>query len=194
MMVTRTPANLVLIGLMGAGKTTTGTRLAKRLSRPFLDTDVEVEKDTGQTIAELFADRGEQGFREAEAKTVQRITQIRGQVIAVGGGTVINPDNAAALRKTGTVIWLDVDPDILVTRMGSRVSRAHRPLLADATSAAELHRRVNELRDNRDAAYRACAHHIITVDEDHSGDQVVKIILRLIGFRPLRPTTTLSTT
>lgn len=172
---------------MGAGKTTTGTRLAKRLGRPFIDTDAAVEQATGMTIAELFAQRGEEGFRQAEADTVRRITQDRGQVIAVGGGTVINPANARALRASGTVIWLDVEPTILVNRMGSRVSRAHRPLLADATSADELYRRVNHLRDERDQAYRSCAHHIITVEEDFSGEQVVRLILRLLGRRASQP-------
>lgn len=179
-----TPANLVLIGLMGAGKSTTGMRLAKRLGRPFVDTDQQVEMDTGKTIAQLFADQGEEGFRQAETATVQRVAQKRGQVIAVGGGTVLNPTNVELLRKTGTVFWLDVRPEILVGRMGSRVSRAHRPLLADATSADELHRRVNQLREARDEVYRAAAHHIISVDGDQSGDVVLEQILRIIGHRP----------
>ncbi|WP_336249594.1 shikimate kinase [Stomatohabitans albus] len=178
------PANLVLIGLMGAGKSTTGLRLAKRLGRPFIDTDAQVEVDTGKTIAEIFAQDGEDGFRRAEAETVSRICQQRGQVIAVGGGTVLNKANTAVLRKNGTIFWLDVEPDILVGRMGSRVSRAHRPLLADATSADELHRRVNDLRDARDEAYRSAAHHIIRVDGGQSGEAVITEILRIIGHRP----------
>lgn len=178
------PANLVLIGLMGAGKSTTGARLAKRLGRPFIDTDVQVEADTGMSIAELFETRGEEGFRAAEAETVQRIAATRGQVIAVGGGTVLNRANAEALRKSGTVFWLDVEPDILVGRMGSRVSRAHRPLLADATSADELHRRVNTLREDRNDAYQQAAHHIISVNGDTPSEAVLAEILRVIGQRP----------
>ena len=173
----------MLIGLMGAGKSTTGARLAKRLGRPFVDTDIQVEADTGKTIAELFEERGEEGFRQAEAETVQRVAAIRGQVIAVGGGTVLNWENAEALRKSGTVFWLDVEPDILVGRMGSRVSRAHRPLLADATSADELHRRVNTLRDARNEAYHRATHHIISVDGDTPGEAVLAEILRIIGHR-----------
>ena len=146
--------NIVLIGLMGAGKTTVGRLIAKRLGRPFVDTDDVVEKTEKRTIAEIFAADGERGFRRLEAAAVRSVAALRGQVIAVGGGAVLDPGNVTQLRSTGDLVLLDADPTTLAARIGDASSR---PLLAGGDSSETLRR----LRDARAAAYGDAAGHAV---------------------------------
>lgn len=153
--------NLVLIGLMGAGKSTVGELLAEILHRPFVDTDARVEAAAGRTIAELFATAGERRFRQLEAEQIRRVAALRGQVVAVGGGALLDPANATHLRSTGDLVLLDADPGELAARVESQdtvLSSSTRPLLTDAPDTAT---RLAELRALRDAAYVGSASHVV---------------------------------
>lgn len=123
--------HLVLVGLMGAGKTSVGEVCAARLDRPFVDTDDLVETAAGMTIADVFAYYGEARFRalEREAVTDACASPIPA-VIACGGGAVLHGDNRRRLKTAGLVVWLQAPPEVLVDRVGRGQARAERPLLA----------------------------------------------------------------
>ncbi len=142
--------NIVLIGLMGVGKTTVGALLAERLARPFVDTDDLVEQEARMAIADIFAASGERHFRQLEAAAVRRVAALRGQVVAVGGGAVLDPANVAQLRSTGDLVLLDGMPTELAARVGQATTR---PLLADEDAAGRL----ALLRTERAAAYTSAA-------------------------------------
>jgi shikimate kinase len=119
--------SIVLIGLMGAGKTAVGRRLANWLDLPFTDADSEIEEAAGQTITEIFAEHGEAYFREGERKVIARLLEGGPQVLATGGGAYMNPETRAAIKARGVSIWLKTDLSVLLKRVGRR---DHRPLLA----------------------------------------------------------------
>jgi shikimate kinase len=119
--------SIVLIGLMGAGKTAVGRRLANRLDLPFIDADSEIEQAAGQSIKEIFAEHGEDYFREGERKVIARLLESGPQVLATGGGAYINPETREAIRTQGVSIWLKADLRVLLKRVQRR---DHRPLLA----------------------------------------------------------------
>lgn len=119
--------NIVLIGLMGVGKTTVGRLLADALGRPFADTDAVVENEAHATVTQIFAQEGERRFRALESEAVRKAAALRGQVIAVGGGAVLDPSNVTHLRSTGDLVLLDGDPQTLSRRVADAASR---PLLA----------------------------------------------------------------
>jgi shikimate kinase len=164
--------HLVLVGLMGAGKTSVGRRCAVRLERRFVDTDDVVEADAGTTVAELFGARGEEEFRALERDAVARVTaSSEPLVIACGGGAVLDPDNRRALRATGFVVWLDAPPDVLASRLSGDDSR---PLLAGGDRTATLTR----LGDARAAAYEEAAHAVVGTDgrtQEEAADEVVRV-------------------
>ncbi len=117
---------IVLVGLMGAGKTTVGRRLAKRLGLPFVDSDHEIEKAAGMSVAEIFECFGEADFRSGERRVIGRLLDGKQQVVATGGGAFINEETRALIKDKGLSIWLDADIDILVERTARRDTR---PLL-----------------------------------------------------------------
>lgn len=143
---------------MGAGKTTVGRQLAKRLGRSFLDSDHEIVARTGVPIPTIFEIEGEEGFRRREAQTIGEVTEASDIVLATGGGVVINPDNRRRLHETGWVVYLDVPPALLYER--TRHDR-NRPLLNVPDPLARL----EELYAARDPLYREIAH--IVVDGSH---------------------------
>ena len=124
---------VVLIGMRGAGKTVVGRLLAKRLGRPFIDTDDVIEQRGGRTITEIFSAEGEAGFRRREHEVIEQLDPDRPMIISVGGGAVLHPDNRARLRDLGHVVWLDAATDVLWDRMrgDSRTSSTRPPLLSD---------------------------------------------------------------
>jgi len=143
---------------MGAGKTTVGRQLAKRLGRSFLDSDHEIVARTGVPIPTIFEIEGEEGFRRREAQTISEVTEASDIVLATGGGVVLNPDNRRRLHETGWVVYLNVPPALLYER--TRHDR-NRPLLNVPDPMARL----EELYAARDPLYREIAH--IVVDGSH---------------------------
>jgi shikimate kinase len=146
--------NIYLIGLMGAGKTTVGRQLAKRLHRRFLDSDHEIEARTGVRIPTIFEIEGEVGFRRRETQVLAELSLEVDLVLATGGGAVLAPVNQACLRDTGTVIYLHAPPEVLYDR--TRHDR-NRPLLQVSDPLQKL----KDLYGQRDPIYRSTAHLIV---------------------------------
>ena len=120
------PRTLVLVGLMGAGKSAIGRRLAARLGLDFIDADKEIEAAAGCTIADIFAMHGEAAFRDGERKVIQRLLNGPVKVLATGGGAFIDPEIRSAVAQNGISIWLRADLELLVNRCSRRNNR---PLL-----------------------------------------------------------------
>jgi shikimate kinase len=120
--------SIVLVGMMGVGKSSVGRRLAARLSVPFVDADSEIEAAAdNMTIAEIFARHGEAYFRSGEARVIARLLERGPQVLATGGGAFMNAETRALIRERGISVWLQASPDVLLRRTGKR--RSDRPLL-----------------------------------------------------------------
>lgn len=130
----QTFSSIVLVGLMGAGKTAIGKRLAARLGLPFFDADEEIERAAGMTVAEIFARHGEAAFRAGEKRVIQRLLSQGQVVLATGGGAFMDPDTRAVIKARGVSVWLRVPVPILVARTRRR---SHRPLL-QAGNPAEI--------------------------------------------------------
>jgi shikimate kinase len=122
----RISRTVVLVGLMGAGKSCVGRRLAARLGMDFLDSDAEFEAASGSTISDYFARFGEPAFREGERKVISRLLDGPPVVLATGGGAFVDPATRERIKRTGTSVWIRADLDLLLKRT---VGRDHRPLL-----------------------------------------------------------------
>jgi shikimate kinase len=156
--VSRAP-HLVLIGLMGAGKTTVGRACAAELGRGFVDTDELIGIRTGQTIPEIFASVGEAGFRAAErAAITDVVASPEPLVIACGGGAMVDAENRRTVRDE-FVVWLTADPAVLAARATAQTD-VERPLLAGGDPGVMLRR----LADQRAGAYEAAAHATVPTD------------------------------
>ncbi|HEX5932073.1 MAG TPA: shikimate kinase [Methyloceanibacter sp.] len=136
------PRSIVLIGLMGAGKTAVGRRLANRLDLPFIDADTEIEAAAGGTISEIFVEHGEAYFRQGERKVIGRLLDSGPQVLATGGGAFMAPETRASIKAHGVSVWLRADLKVLLKRVGRRDNR---PLLA-AGDPGEVMKRLMEKR------------------------------------------------
>ena len=123
---------IVLVGLMGAGKTKIGRRLAARLNLPFFDSDNEIEAAAGETIEEIFRNRGEAAFRDGERRVIARLLQQPTHVLATGGGAFMDPATREAIARRGVSVWLRADLDVLFARVSRR---SNRPLVAAQRSA-----------------------------------------------------------
>jgi shikimate kinase len=119
--------SVVLVGMMGVGKSSVGRRLAARLSIPFVDADTEIEAAAKMTIPEIFARHGEPYFRSGEARVIARLLESGPQVLATGGGAFMNADTRALIGQKGVSVWLHADLDVLLRRTSKR--RSDRPLL-----------------------------------------------------------------
>jgi shikimate kinase len=128
--------SIVLVGMMGVGKSSIGRRLAARLGVPFVDADAEIEKAAGMSIADIFARHGEADFRSGEARVIARLLDGGPQVLATGGGAVMNADTRAAIKAKGVSIWLSAELDVLMRRINKR--KNDRPMLQTADPAATL--------------------------------------------------------
>ncbi len=117
---------IVLVGLMGAGKTTVGRRLAQRMRLPFVDADHEIERAAGMTISDIFERFGEPYFRDGERRVIARLIDGRPKVIATGGGAFVNPETRALILDQALAVWLDAEPAVLADRVRRRDTR---PLL-----------------------------------------------------------------
>jgi shikimate kinase len=159
---------IVLVGLMGAGKTTVGRRLAEKLGLAFIDADHEIELAAGQSVEEIFAQHGEAYFRDGERKVIARLLENGAQVLATGGGAYMNPDTRAAIRRHGICIWLRADFELLMSRVRRR---SNRPLLQNDDPEAVMRKLISERYpvyaeaditvDSRDVAHTAIVNGII---------------------------------
>ena len=161
-------ANIVLTGFMCTGKSEVGRRLAKRLGRPFVDTDQLIEGRAGKSVAAIFRDDGEDAFRALEREVVATAAVGEDTVIAVGGGAVLDPVNVERLRAAGIVVCLTADADTILRRVGDV---ARRPLLAGGDPRGT----VESLLATRGPAYEAAAD--VTVDT--SGRKVGEVAERV---------------
>ena len=146
--------NIYLVGMPGAGKTTVGRQLAKRMQRAFIDADHEIEERTGVRIPLIFDIEGEQGFRDRESKVLGELSGQSNLVVATGGGAVLRPENRIALKRGGIVVYLHATPRLLYehTRLD-----ANRPLL----QVADPMKKIEDLFAERDPLYREVANIII---------------------------------
>jgi shikimate kinase len=167
-------AHLALVGLPGAGKTTTGRRVAERLGRPFLDFDEEIQRREGRTIAEIFAAGGEAAFRSLEAALSHELASAPPMVLAPGGGWMTRTEAVANLRARTRIIWLRVSPAVAVARMGQKVRL--RPLLAGDDPEQILERQAAE----REGVYARSDASINT--EIISRQALTEEIMRLAAF------------
>jgi shikimate kinase len=169
-------ATVWLVGMMGAGKSAVGRRLAARLGRRFVDTDEEVERAAGRSIAELFAREGEPAFRALERAAIARVAG-KEAVVAVGGGAIAQPGAAAAMAAAGTIVWLRARPETLLGRVGPA---GERPLLAGLDPAAQL-ARLRALLAEREPSYAAAA---LAVDTDGlAPEEVAEAVARELEER-----------
>lgn len=160
---------MVLVGMMGSGKTSVGRRVAEALDRPFLDTDSLVEAHTGRRVAEIFATDGEPAFRRHEADAVEEATSWpTPAVIATGGGVVVDSANRERLARSGTVVWLSATIDTLLGRVRSG---DHRPLLGDDHETV-----LRLLAAERAGLYQDVAGAVVVVD-DLTTEQVAECVL-----------------
>jgi shikimate kinase len=168
---------IVLVGLMGAGKTSVGRRLAERLDIPFIDADHEIEAAAGKTIPEIFADHGEDYFRDGERRVIHRLLESGSKVLATGGGAFMQSETREAIRSKAISVWLRADLPLLMKRVRRR---SNRPLLKTDDPEAVMRRLIDE-------RYPVYAEADITVDSRdvaHSsivGD-IVKSLARWPGF------------
>jgi len=147
--------NVYLVGLMGAGKTTIGKALAKRLTYRFIDSDHEIEARTGVSLPTIFEIEGEDGFRRREAQVIAELATLDRHVVATGGGAVLRPENRQYLQATGFVVYLDVPLPTLCER--TRHDR-NRPLLQVRDPLQKL----KELHAQRDPLYRSIADVVVS--------------------------------
>jgi shikimate kinase len=167
--------HVLLVGMMGSGKSTVGRLVATRLGRPHVDVDREVEQVAGESVRAIFSQRGEAWFRAEESRVLGTVlARVVSGVVSVGGGAVLDPVNRAALRRGGTVVWLRARPETLARRVGSA---ADRPLLAAAAGgpAAVLGR----IDAERRPLYEEVATEVIDVDDLTAkavADRVVTLI------------------
>lgn len=133
--------NIVLIGFMATGKTVIGRRLARMLGRRFVDTDDEIERLTGKTVARIFREDGEIRFRSEENLFCRKLAKPQGLVVATGGGMVLDPENVACLREGGVLIGLTAAPEIILERVGRKDTR---PLLRGSDKRVRLENLMRE--------------------------------------------------
>lgn len=166
--------SIVLVGMMGAGKTTVGRRLARALDLPFHDADQEIEKAAGKTIAEIFAEDGEDVFRSGEERVIKRLLENGPQVLATGGGAYMREATRANVAERGIAVWLDGSLDVLWERVRLR---SHRPLLKTENPKAVL----KELLERRSPYYALADIRIQSRNVPH--EVVAEEIIRAIDAR-----------
>ena len=160
--------HVVLVGMMGTGKTTVGTIVARRLGRPFVDSDAQVMARTGRTVAEIWEAEGEDVFRRLEAEVLAAaLAAEEPAVVAAAGGVVKDPENRRRMRDAGTVVWLRADPATLVPRVRRGL---HRPLVREDPLGV-----LTRLDEERAGLYREVAHEVVDV-EGRGASEIAELI------------------
>src|SRR5580692_6986199 len=170
--------SIVLVGMMGVGKSSIGRRLGARLGVPFVDADSEIESAAGgMAIADIFARHGETAFRTLEARVIARLLEGGPQVLATGGGAVVNADTRAAIKVKGVSIWLNAEFDVLMRRINKR--KSDRPMLQTADPAATL----RQLLVEREPFYARADLTIQSREVPHDAivSEIVKAIATFLG-------------
>ncbi len=172
--------HLFLVGMMGAGKSTVGRLVADALGRDFVDTDAEVERVAGESVAEFFSGRGEEAFRAEEHRAVVRAGSRReSAVVSVGGGAVLDERNCAVIRAGQGVVWLRARPETLAARVGTSSGR---PLLADPGGEGALSL-LERIESARRARYEEIATAVVDVD-DLSPSEAAAAVVDACGSAP----------
>jgi shikimate kinase len=164
-------ARIVLVGLMGAGKTSVGRRLAKAMAVPFVDADEEIVAAAGMSIADIFEAYGEPTFRDLERRVIARLLDGPPGVLALGGGAFVDPATRTRVKERAVSVWLDADVDTLAERTGRK--RAVRPLLRDG----DLRERLQTLLAERAPAYAEADHRV-----ESSARPPEEIALAILGL------------
>jgi shikimate kinase len=172
--------SIVLIGMMGVGKSSIGRRLGSRLGVPFVDADTEIEQAAGMSIADIFARHGEAAFRSGEARVIARLLNSGPQVLATGGGAVMNEATRALIKERGVSIWLSAELDLLLRRISKR--KAERPMLQTDDPAATL----RDLLTTRQPIYAQADITVQSHDVPHDAI-VTEIIEALTAFLSASP-------
>lgn len=168
-------SNIYLIGFMGAGKTTVGTILAKRLNREFCDTDAMIEERLKESIAQIFKRRGETYFRKVESEIVQKVTEFESTVVSLGGGAVLLQKNWTLVQQSGVSVYLKWEHGVLISRI---LYDSERPLVDKLKKSLRPVELVNLLNKRRELYERA--DYIVNCDESMTSNQVVDRILNLV--------------
>ena len=168
--------SIVMVGMPGCGKSALGKRLAPRLGLPFVDVDVEIERAAGKTIKEIFADHGEASFRDGERKVIARLLASGPQVLATGGGALINEETRANIRRSGVSIWVKADAALLARRVSKRNTR---PLFEGRDPEAV----VTELMAARHPLYAGAD--IVVESRDVPHETMVEEIIDALANSPL---------
>jgi shikimate kinase len=171
---------IVLVGLMGAGKTSIGRRLAERLGLPFVDADAEIEKAAGKSIPDIFSEHGEAHFRDGERRVIARLLDDGAQILATGGGAFMNAETRAAIKQKAISVWLRAERDVLVKRVAKRGGR---PLL-DNKDPVEV---MQDLIDRRYPTYAEADIIVESLDVQHA-QMVNAVVDALAQWRPGQPT------
>ena len=167
---------LVLVGMMGAGKTTVGRRLAARLGRHFVDSDEEVEKAAGMSIEDIFASRGEADFRAGEVRVIARLLKDNDLVLGTGGGAFINAETRALVKTSAISVWIKADFELLFQRVQRR---SNRPLLKTANPRQTL----QDLIDKRYPVYAEADVTVVSKDvpQDQVASEVIEAVFAFLG-------------
>jgi shikimate kinase len=175
--------SIVLVGMMGAGKSSIGRRLAQRLGLPFIDADTEIEVAAGMTIPEIFAAYGESYFRSGEQRVIARLLDNGPQVLATGGGAFGSESTRAAIREKAISVWLKADFDVLVRRVRRR-STADRPMLQGDPAA-----RIRELMELRYPVYAEAEVTVMSREVAHETivNEIVTALAGRLGVTPPPP-------
>ena len=169
--------NVYIMGFMGCGKTKIGSLLAERLGCPFVDTDARIVIENRMSIVEIFKNQGESVFRKKESELIYRLSNLRGYVISLGGGAVVDPDNWRFVSKSGFTIALSYPPDIIAKRLERQTDR---PLI-NQYSGQERMARIVSLMQARSIHYQK-ADLVLHLNREVDSGRVVETLLAFLGW------------
>jgi shikimate kinase len=169
--------SIVMVGMMGAGKSSIGKRLAARLGIPFADADAAIEEAAGMSIADIFEAHGEPSFRSGETRVIARLLENGPQVLATGGGSFVNPETRARIHEKGISVWLKADVEVLLRRVKRRDNR---PLLRNDDPAATL----TDLLTAREPYYSQANLTVVSRDVPHEVivEEIVTLLCGKLGI------------